>query len=404
MIKQLHATQQASRWARNSFSQAFHLGASVMDEPLRHAAVLTTALDNPRYVRYNDWSALSAPRIQPRLRRSLHTNIKKVVTMQDVARAANVSQTTVSLVLNKRESSFLSEATRNRVLAIALELGYRPNPHARALVRGQTNTTGLWIQSLHSAFYMQLLHDIDEQVTAGGYAAIITRNVSFAPQGSIMQEFPLASVDGIIAVDIPAETVVHFISTTQTPIVSVGNIVTQACDSVHVELVSGMRDALSHIYATGRRKITLLIDRPSHSVGGGDRLATYLAFMEAARLPVDLLVSPGQLHEEARATVAERLATGPHPDALVCYNDDMALGANRALHDASLRIPEDMALVGCDDIDEARFMDPPLNTISQPRGQIAAFSWDLLQQRIADPGAPLRHCRLSAVYTKRQSV
>ncbi len=324
--------------------------------------------------------------------------------MRDIAREANVSQTTVSLVLNERQSTFLSEATRDRVLTIAKELGYRPNQLARALAMGRTNTIGLWIQSLHSAFYMQLLHDIDDIVTGSGYATIITRNASIAAKQSIMQEFPLASVDGIIAIDIP-ETVNHYVArNAQTPIVSVGTQVTNVCDSIVVELASGMQDALAHIHATGRRKITLLIDRPSHSVGGGDRQRTYIAFMEAAGLPVDLLLASGQLHEEARAAVAERVATGSVPDALVCYNDDMALGANRALHTAGLRVPEDVALVGCDDIDEARFQEPPLNTIAHPRGQVAANAWELLERRIAQPNDPRRNLTLSAAYLARQSV
>ncbi len=325
--------------------------------------------------------------------------------MQDIANAASVSQTTVSLVLNKRNGSLISDSTRERVVATARELGYRPNQLARALAKGHTNTIGLWIRSLHSSFYMQLVHDIDDVITGSSYVTIITRNVTISDTFSFMQEFPLSSVDGIIAVDIP-ETVDNFVSElrSRTPIVNVGSHVTESADAVVVELVTATRTALEHMYATGRRRIAYLIDQPSYSVGGGERLLTYTSFMNEAGLPPEIILSTGQLHQEALEAVADRVAEGSFPEALLCYNDDMAIGANRALHAAGLRLPEDVALVGCDDVEEARFMEPPLNTIVHPRKQISALAWQFLQNRIANPADPHRHAVVSAQYVKRESV
>ena len=128
------------------------------------------------------------------MRKSVAGPLKPLITMRDIAKEANVSQTMVSFVLNNRDDLPIAPATRERVISTARALGYRPNQMARALAMGRTNAIGLWIRSLHSSFYMQLAHDIDQVVTNGSYALMISRNARISKVSSIMQEFPMMSV------------------------------------------------------------------------------------------------------------------------------------------------------------------------------------------------------------------
>lgn len=326
-----------------------------------------------------------------------------VITMRDIARQAAVSQATVSLVLNDRKSSLISEATRDRVQTVARELGYRPNQNARALARGKTDTIGLWIKSFHSTYYMQFLHELDQIVTRDGYSLIVSRNTTLQETSSIMQSFPMQSVDGIIAVDIP-ETVEHFNRyVSATPLVNLGSQYSGTVDYVAAELTTGTQEAIRHLIGRGRRTIALLIDTPSHGMGGGEREAAYHAVMLEAGLPPEIIFSVSQAHEDAGNAVRARLQTGRPLDAIFCYNDDMAIGANRGLRDAGRRMPEDVALVGCDNITEAAYMEPPLSTIGQPRAELCSQAWLFLQNRMREPQMPIQSAILSGHFIPRAS-
>ena len=185
--------------------------------------------------------------------------------------------------------------------------------------------------------------------------------------------------------------------------VSLGTESTDIVDSVSINLAAGVREALTHLYGSGRRAIALVIDAPSHIFGGGERVSAYLEFMKSAGLPTDFVIGADQTHLAALNAVRERLSQGPVPEALFCYNDDMALGANRALHDFGLQIPADVALIGCDDIAEAPFFEPSLSTITIPGRQAGHLAWEYLQARIADRDAPLKQTRLTAHFTARNS-
>ena len=184
---------------------------------------------------------------------------------------------------------------------------------------------------------------------------------------------------------------------------SVGGEGTDVVDSVSVELATGVREALAHLYASGQRSITLLIDEPAHSVGGGERMATYLAFMDEAGLPPDTLLSTGQMHGEALDAVRERLSSRPVPDALFCYNDDMAMGAIRAIKERKLTVPGDIAIIGCDNIAEALYLDPLLSTVAFPNREACHLAWEFLKARIDDPDTPLKQARLTARFIARES-
>jgi len=327
--------------------------------------------------------------------------------MRDIAHRANVSQATVSFVLNNRKSEFISEETTARVLSTARELGYRPNNIARALAKGCTDTVGVWLKSLHSAYYMQLVYLLDQQITNSNYTMTFARNATIADTSSIMQQFPGMSVDGLIAVDIP-ETVAYFASHAlgSTPIVNFGSDFTDLVDCVALDIGGAVRAALTHVYDRGRRGIAIIIDKGSHSVGGGSRLAEYNSFLSSAGLQCEVILIDHQSFDHSRKAVFARYsdASGNKPDALVCYNDDIAIGACRGLSDLGINVPGDVAVIGCDDIAHVKYLTPSLSTISHPHDQMCKVAWDFLFNRMKDRTRPIQYERFESQFIPREST
>lgn len=320
--------------------------------------------------------------------------------MRDIAQKANVSQTTVSFVLNKRQSMFISEDTKTRVISAARELGYRPNQMARALAKGRTDTIGIWLKSLHSTYYKQLIQSFDEEITHSHFNMTFARNASILDTFSIMQDFPAMSVDGLIAVDIP-ETVEYFASHAHsgTPIVSFGCHYSEKVDCVAIDISAAVWDALSYLHNHGRKSIAMIIDEGSNSVGGGPRLEQYLKFSAEAGVEPNVIVIDHQSFASARAATANGF--GKDIDAFWCYNDDIALGAWRGLSDRGLSVPDDVAIVGCDDIPEAAYLTPALSTIAQPHVEGCRLAWNFLKMRMEDNSLPIQYKQFDAMFVPR---
>jgi LacI family transcriptional regulator len=327
-----------------------------------------------------------------------------MVTMREVAQEAGVSQSTVSFVLNNRRASNISDETRQRVRQVASRLGYSPNRIARALALGRTEMIGLWIRSLHSTYYTQFVHDIDSLITESEYKLMVSRNASVSGVAPEMLDFPVSSVDGIIAVDIPG-TVEHFLHThPKMPLVQVGTHYYAKGDYVNVELASATREAIVHLQSLGRMRIAYVADEPTLKVGGGDRIDVYRECMKAAGQPEILIRTEGQSHRSVYEAVLREIRPGIDIDAIMCLNDDMAAGANRALHELGVRIPDDIALVGCDDVTVSEYLNPALSTIKHPSKQVCSLAWEFLLNRIRDPEIPPQQVELPATFVARAST
>jgi len=327
-----------------------------------------------------------------------------MVTMREVAEEAGVSQSTVSFVLNNRRASNISDETRERVRRVASRLGYSPNRIARALALGKTEMVGLWIRSLHSTYYTQFVHDIDSVINESAYKLMVSRNAAFSGVAPEDQYFPVSSVDGIIAVDIPG-TVSHFLSThPRIPLVQVGTHHHPFGDFVIVELKTATRDAIDHLYDRGRRRIAYVVDNPTLAVGAGERLDMYRSRTRELGLPEIILGTAGQSSRLAYEATMRHLKPGIDIDAIMCLNDDMAAGVNRALHELGVRIPDDIALVGCDDVTISEYLHPALSTIEHPSGRVCSLAWEFLHKRIQNPDLPPQQVVLAARFIPRAST
>lgn len=324
------------------------------------------------------------------------------MTIQDVARAAGVSPMTVSNVLNERGS--VAPTTRAKVLDTIDALGYRVNVAARNLRQGRTGTIGLALPELDRAYSAQLAARIVRAGVRRGLRVVVEE--TGARKENELDAIALSRVrlyDGLIlsAVDIePAD--LEQISASG-PVVLLGEQVSASrVDHVGVPNADGAKAMLEHLHATGRRRIAVL----GAGVGFRERPEAYALEAGALRvrgarqalqsagsdLDPDLVIEVSEWSTPAgwQATT-EFVRRGQRFDAIFALTDSLAFGALRALADAGLSVPHDVAVAGFDNVDEARFSIPSLTTVAPDHQQIAETAVRFLVERMRsgdDAGPP----------------
>lgn len=317
------------------------------------------------------------------------------VTLRDVAKHVNLSHATVSMVLNDRRDVAIPESTRQRVLKAAQELGYRPNLSARALASGRTNMVALWSPSSLNSFYSEILFAIQRYAQAYGND-LVFREVAFHPDRMADNLRSLAlPVDGILAVDskYALEAIQDQPQLVNKPIVSIGVYTCDAFDSVQVDLEAGVYAALDHLWTTGHRRIGFLnvqnavdVDDPRHRA--------YDDFCRRHGIEQEVITVPSAVRERVQEAICAVAEEGHLPEALLCYNDHLAMGVVKGLKAAAIPIPDRCAIVGCDGVAESEYVEPPLSTIIQPIEAMCRLGWEYLRSRIENPDLDIRRTRL----------
>jgi DNA-binding LacI/PurR family transcriptional regulator len=308
-------------------------------------------------------------------------------SLKDVAARAGVSVRTVSNVVNR--SAPVAEATRQRVQEALDELGYRPNLAARSLRAGRTGIIGLLIPELHSPYFGELAGLLVEAAQRRSWTVIIDQT-----RGSVEGERRLLQgsggrvVDGLIISPWALEAAELRSRAGKTPMVLLGERdPQQVADHVAVDNVLAAREATRHLLAGGRRRIAALGLQPKLRHGTAEqRLAGYREALAGAGLAPDpALEAPVRtLHRSDGAEAMAQLLDGggPPPDAVFAFSDELALGALRTVLSRGLRVPDDIALVGFDDIEDGRFATPSLTTVSPDKAQVAERALQCLADRI----------------------
>lgn len=334
---------------------------------------------------------------------------RSAVKLADVARHLGVSEATVSRVLNGKGVGFISERTRSRVLLAAKEMGYTPNRLAKGLATGQTGVCAMWIRNPDAPNYARVLRRLHDHASADGISLVL-HALHHTRQGAVgvndsgqATSGPGWPADAIIGVDCPRLLAHLRQENPRAHCFSLGHEPLPEVDSVTLESEAPFASAAQHLISRGRRNIILLTAECSiPSVREGCERA-FTSTVRGAGLEARIVVCPNETRQGARETVANLLNSGARVDAFLCINDDVALGAYRALRDAGRRVPEDVAIVGCDDIPDAMFIDVPLTTIRQPVEELCDEAWRLLKARRADPDAPPVHSRLTPSLVVRAS-
>lgn len=334
---------------------------------------------------------------------------RRPATLRDVAARAGVSVKTASNVVN--DYVHVSDEVRGRVQAALDELGYRPNLSARHLRRGRSGIIALAVPDLQIPYFARLARHVIDEASARSLTVIIDQTDGEPERERLVLRGHCALLlDGAILSPIALSATDLERSPDTTPLVVVGERVEAGpVDHVGIDNVSAADEATSHLISLGRRRIAAIGSEP-HRVNqaAAFRLRGYARALTDAGLPVDsALIQPaGTWHRRDGAAAMRTLLAFPEPpSAVFAFNDLLALGAVRVVLESGLRVPDDVAVVGFDDIEETRYSTPTLSTISPDIARIAHLALDLLVSRIEDPtGALPRDLRVPHRLRPREST
>ena len=324
------------------------------------------------------------------------SNSKKRPSMKDVAEAAAVSQTTVSLVINNVEGAGIADETAQRVWAAVKNLGYRPNAIARGLRRAQTDTIAFISDLVATTPYAgNMIQGAQEAAWAAGKLLLLVN--TGGDDGIEKRAIDMMldrQVDGFVYASMYHRPVTPPLGDVHVPVVVLDAFDSEGrFSSVVPDDEQGGFDATQLLLDHGHRRIAFI--NSSNPIPAATlRLAGYANALEAREIEpasdiiLDVDISPTGGYEATR-----RLLTLPDPPtAIFCFNDRVAMGAYRAIGDARLRIPEDISVVGFDDqVLIAAWLDPPLTTIALPHHAMGCWAVNHLLSLLADgSGEPIR--------------
>lgn len=310
----------------------------------------------------------------------LADTLRTPTTSAEVARQAGVSRTTVSFVLNGVENRGISEATRQRVLAVAEQLGYAPNAAARQLAGGSSGTVGLVIpQAAHlytDVFLSQMVASVNDACHREGLKLLIesTEGEGREP-GGFIRLVQARRIDGLLIVS-PRRDVyehLHRIVEAGIPLVVLGRAPRglEHIQALPTENNRATADLLGHLQRLGHRRIGHVAFAPPEILASHERIGSWREALEADGVSPDPLwlthadISAASGLSATRELLAQQMSlpAARRITALFAGNDTIAFGALRAITEAGLRVPDDIAVVGYDDIPLAAYASPPLTTV-----------------------------------------
>jgi LacI family repressor for deo operon, udp, cdd, tsx, nupC, and nupG len=296
--------------------------------------------------------------------------MKAVPTIFDVAKRAGVSIATVSRVLTQPD--VVAPATRRKVIAAVDRLGYAPNASAKNLRVRSTRKLLVTVPYITRLVWSTILLGIQDLANQEGYAVLLgDTRFDRSREERYVQMFKERQADGLIflghQVGDDIAGIVRRHRDTIAPVVNVmGFRSPLRIPSVQIDNAAAAADAMDHLYRMGHRRIGL-ITGGSESFVTSHRLRGALARAKKARAAQDVVVEHGDFSVESGVVCGDRLLAAPKPPtAIFCFNDEMALGVLHTARRRNLRVPNDLSVVGVDDIHHARFWDPPLTTVAMP--------------------------------------
>lgn len=310
--------------------------------------------------------------------------------LADVAARAGVSKKTVSNVVN--DFPFVAESTRQRVLAAIHELGYQPNLSARNLARGRTGAIALVIPQLDMPYFSELAHHVVEAAERKSWVVLIEQTMHQRRNEQKILDGELSRrIDGIIFSPTEISAAALGRRADRTPLVLLGEAIYDGRnDHVSIDNVAAARAATTHLLELGRERIAAIGPRTRMRGTTKQRYTGYCEALEAAgKEPYELLpTSPRWAGEVGESVMTDLLERDRLPDAVFCFTDLLALGALRAIHRRGLRVPDDIALVGFDDIPYGRIAMPSLTTIAPDKKAIAELALSLLERQVESRRRP----------------
>lgn len=325
--------------------------------------------------------------------------------LKDVAELAGVSVKTVSNVVNNHPH--IRDTTRTRVEAAIAKLGYRPNLSARQLKNGRSGFLALVVPEIESPYFADLGAKFSAAASERGYFTLFeTTHGSRNSEETILRGLPRLAVDGIVFSPLVVDAATIEERASQTPMALLGErAVPAGVPLVSVDSVPASRAMIEHLLGLGRRRIAAIgreVIAPDGQATSSVRLQGYHQALTDAGLPWDdSLVVGVQEYSRADGHAAMRhlLSLPEPPDAVYCFNDLMAIGAIRACHEAGVRVPDDIAIAGFDNITEGLYSTPTLTTIAPDMDALVRSVLDELIPRIDGEIPPNRGTRVDVPWT-----
>ena len=326
------------------------------------------------------------------------------MTIKDVAREAGVSVATVSRVWN--ESDFVSADTRQRVAAVAARLGYSPHGAARSLITRTTHALGVLLPDLYGEFFSEIIRGIDHTAQGAGYHILVSSSHDSKDEIDAALRSMRGRVDGMIIMspDLEARRTLQTLQGNFPVVLLNGGAESKAFDTITIENHEGSCEMTRHLIARGHRRIAM-IGGPQRNYDAAERLRGYRTALTESGIELDeSLVVPGDFSElSGHRAVKQLLELERRPTAIFAANDSMAIGALSALRENDLRVPEDMAVAGFDDIPLARYMNPPLSTVHVDISQLGERAAALLLLSLQKGTHSLQQLQLSTTLVIRAS-
>ena len=302
------------------------------------------------------------------------------VSIKDIAQVAQVSHPTVSRAL--RNSPLVKPETAERIRLIADKMGYRANAVARGLVTRKSMTIGVVVTTIADPFIGEVVSGIEELANDHGYSVILA-NCNADPDREIrvVQAFQERRVDGILVTSSRVGSLyIPILSQSKVPIVLINNEhAGEFVYSVMIDNIAASQLAVGHLIELGHQRIAYIGDR----LGFQSDTERFTGFRQAMAeqeypCPAELMVQGDGKPDGGRLAVDKFMALATPPTAVFCYNDLTAVGALSGFRAHGVRVPEDVSIVGFDDLPIASYTDPPLTTIRQPKQQMGRVAMEML--------------------------
>ncbi|MCA1054374.1 LacI family transcriptional regulator [Rossellomorea aquimaris] len=310
-----------------------------------------------------------------------------MVTIYDLARKTGFSSTTVSKALNNYTD--VSEKTKKKILEAAAEMGYLPNAHAQSLSTKKSWTIGVMFAEdnevgMKHPFFSALIESFRKYVEREGYDLIFASRNLRQRDTSYLEHFLYRAVDGIVVIcSDPHDPEVQEMINSHLPIVVI-DMSGQNCSVVYSDNIEGGRLAVNYLHSLGHTEIAHISGDPSIDAGA-QRIKGFTKAMDELNLPIreGYIVNGGMFSiEEGKAAMETLLSHETMPTAVFVSGDHMAIGAMEAAKEKGLRIPEDISIIGYDDIEMSSYVTPKLTTVKQDTDRIGACAGKLLMNQI----------------------
>ena len=330
------------------------------------------------------------------------------VTMEDIAKKAGVSINTVSRALNDKPD--INEQTKEEIIQIAEDLNYQPNRFAQGLRSSKTSTVGVIVADILNPFFSALLKGIEQAARQQDYSIIVQdTDEKYGNERSAIQTMMAEQVDGLLITPVQTEKeTISELQRSSLPFVLVGRHFDELDTSyVVTDDVQGSYKATEYLIEKGYKQIAI-ISGPAHISSSRERL---LGFRDAMNdhdlaIPEEFVLKNTVTMEEGYETGEELLAGEKTPEAVLCYSDFVALGVIKAAREAGYGIPEDLAVIGYDDIFFSTCLEVPLTSVRIPKKEMGQRSFETLRQLIgAEKGEPAqKRIKLEAKLVERESA